>query len=156
MICLMDVVCVSVPVWMMWSIINLSSCFKKLWHIIVHICQVYRVCRTTFYVLMHVFIKQISFPLKITNFCFIHLKNHICCTWYNPLKTASSGVIPLFQKPFFFLQNLNLLFAKGKGCKAIIYIHKLWICERNIFPQLLNAVFRNCSLDLVTHTADCC
>ena len=30
-----------------------------------------------------------------------------------------------------------------------------WMCERNIFPQLLNAVFRNYWLNLVTHTADC-
>lgn len=31
----------------------------------------------------------------------------------------------------------------------------LWMCERNIFPQLLNALFRNYWLNLVTHTADC-
>lgn len=37
----------------------------------------------------------------------------------------------LFPETIFLFTEFEPTFAKGKGYKAIIYIHKLWICERN-------------------------
>lgn len=78
--------CMCVWVEVIYQILNLSSCLTKLWRINVHICQVScKTCRTDFFnVLMCVFIKQISLPLKIhfffiqKHFFFLHILKIYC------------------------------------------------------------------------------